>query len=160
MNSDTLSIIHSVAAIHGIDPDLLAALVMEESRGDQWDVRYEPRWKHFVTPEVFAKRLGISVETEKRLQAMSWGPAQVMGAVARQHGFTLELTRLSADPALALKYSCMHLAWLNQRCLSEADLIASYNGGWGALKKAGDRYSNQKYVDAVSARAAGLRRLN
>jgi hypothetical protein len=149
------------ASEHGLDPDLLTAICMKESRGDNWAIRFEAHWSHFHFPRAHAERLEISAATEEALQKFSFGLGQVMGAVARQHGYKGDLIRICADPELALELACRHLKWLRVRCQEEADLIASYNGGWGALRKTpGGQYPNFRYVDAVSAYLHELRRLD
>lgn len=149
------------AAEHGLDVGLLRAIVQKESRGDNWAIRYEAHWKDFHFPRVHAERLEISVATEEQLQKFSFGLMQVMGAVARQHGYKGDLQRICADPELAIELGCKHLKWLRTRCETESELIASYNGGWGALRRTpGGMFQNQGYVDGVARLLHELRRLD
>jgi hypothetical protein len=154
--------IERLAVRNGLDPDLLSAIAMQESKGDRWAARHEAHWpdSQILFPREHAERLGISSITESMLQRTSWGVWQLMGAVARQHGYEGQITQLT-QPELCLEFACRHLKWLRTRCQEEADLIASYNGGWGALKKTpGGMYPNQLYVDSVAGLLHELRKLD
>lgn len=142
----------------GIDSDLLLALVMKESSGCTWMVRLEPRWKDFVSPRDWASRLIISSETETNMQMCSWGLGQVMGAVAREHGFDRLLSALCI-PEVGLKYSALHLKKFLIKYGSEAAALSAYNQG-SPRKTPGGLYLNQRYVDDVCSRLAGYRKLN
>lgn len=74
-----------------LDPLLVQALITIESNGDQWAIRHEPHYKWLYKPQVFSAKLGITAITEKICQQTSWGLMQIMGAVAREHGFNLPM---------------------------------------------------------------------
>jgi soluble lytic murein transglycosylase-like protein len=149
--------IRETAARYRLDGDLVLAIFDHESGGDPYAARFEPAFSYFSNPAEWASRLGISRPTEETFQRTSWGLSQIMGACARERGFTGPLQRL-CEPQNAIELGCMHLDWLRVQCVSESDLIASYNGGWGALKKLPSGfYRNERYVDDVSARLREIR---
>jgi hypothetical protein len=141
-----------------LDPYVVAAILQHESAGQNFKPRFEPGFRWFWFPREFAERLGISVETEQALQQTSWGAMQIMGAVARQHGFKDDIPKL-CQPELSIQYGCAHLKWLRDRpiCHSETDLIASYNMG-SPRKTPGGLYQNSsQYVDPVCSLLRELR---
>lgn len=156
-----VDLIANKAQDHGLDADVLCAIIMKESRGDQWAMRYEPGWSNFWFPRHFADLLQISFDTEQQLQKFSYGLTQVMGAVARQHGYKDDLPKLLSNPELAIEYACLHLKWLRSKCRGEEELIIAYNGGWGALKKMNTgMFLNQTYLNSVNQFLHELRRLD
>ncbi|MEW5724773.1 MAG: transglycosylase SLT domain-containing protein, partial [Thermodesulfobacteriota bacterium] len=94
----------------GLDPDLVAAIILKESSADPYAIRYEPGWPYVQTPEKF-KPQSCSVETERRAQMMSWGLMQVMGTNIRTMGYTGWLTEY-LDPSKAIEVGCRFLAGL------------------------------------------------
>lgn len=144
---------------NGLDPYLVAAILQHESAGQSWKPHYDPGWSYPWFERNFAERLGISLETEHVLQAMSWGVMQVEGAVARQHGFQDDIPKL-CQPELSIQYGCIHLKWLKQRpfCHSEDDLISAYNQGF-PKKTDGGLYQNEPYVSDVARLLRELRAL-
>ena len=151
-------LIQQVALVEGIDPDLLTAICKHESAFEPLAIRYEPGWKYFYFPREYAEKLNISVETERALQACSFGLCQVMGAVMRERGFEGPLVQCFVDPSLALKFGAKHLKAFLQRYDTEEDAIAAYNAG-SPRKTAGGMYVNQRYVDVVSTTLRALRAL-
>jgi uncharacterized protein YihD (DUF1040 family) len=139
------------AAKHQLDVNLVRAISLHESAGgSRWRVRYEPHFRHLVRPAEFAKKHVISA-----LQKMSWGPMQIMGAVAREDGFTDHLTKLT-DPKLAYHWSCIQLSQLVKKYADETDVIAAWN--WGSVQRLeSGRYANQVYVDLVTPILKALR---
>ena len=135
--------------------NLLAAIIQQESRGNPNAVRYEPYWQWFYEIKASARRLGSSDDTERALQACSWGLCQVMGSVCREAGFQNWLSELT-DIKLNLKYGARHLKrFLAQYPAGINDAISAYNQG-SAKKDDNGRYKNQAYVDAVLANKAQL----
>lgn len=83
-------------------------------------------------------------------QRASWGLMQVMGAVARQHGFKGGYLTEMLDPATNIKYGLRHMEWLWGRFFSKYGLdgvIAAYNAG--SPRMVGNHFENQSYVDGV-----------
>jgi len=182
--------IAAAARIHGgIDPPLVEALIDQESAGnpDAWNP--EPRYRYFwnvrtAKPfravselEVAAKfppkdfpALAGDPDNEWWAQQASWGLTQVMGAVAREHGYKGGyLTRLCSDPALAIDLGCAHLAgnlaWASRlyRGLESGRgaavtraALAAYNGGRAGNSPAGP-LRNHAYADEVLARYRKIR---
>lgn len=116
-----------VAAIRfGLDPAVLGGLVAIESTGITWAYRAEPRYKWLVKA---ARRPSIiGRDTSIYMQRISYGLCQVMGAVAREHGFPGWLSKLY-DPEVGLYYGAKHLAVCIKR--AKGDLytgLRRYNG--------------------------------
>lgn len=140
------------------DPELIRALVLKESAGETFSFRHEPNYKYLWFYREFADRVGRSVTSEKFGQMCSWGPMQVMGAVAREYGFAGWFPELSIAE-LGVHYGCMHLKKLRDRFgPNEMDLISAYNQG-SPRKTPGGLYENQTYVDAVWKLLQEARRL-
>lgn len=147
-------LIEGNAKARGLEPALVAAIVMQESSGDPWATRFEPgyRWlwdcnarapfRHLTSLEVAASRPpldfssfpGVAIATEWAGQRTSWGLMQVMGAVAREHGFRGRFLSELTDPATGLKYGCTLLATLYERWHGAVPggmeaVLSAYNAG-------------------------------
>lgn len=131
-----------------LDPVLVEAVIEIESAGKPMKVRYEPNWKYLYQVDEFAKKLGITSDTEKMLQSFSWGLMQVMGSVAREIGFTEDMPAL-CNPEKNIFYGCKKLKSLCNKYPIQADAIAAYNAGIPKVMANG-RYFNQQYVDKVT----------
>jgi len=132
-----------------VDPNLIKAICLKESSWITWTVRYEPRWTYFYKHELFANSLGITPDTEKMLQSMSWGCMQIMGSVARELGYSGHLTQL-CDPELGIYYGTKKLNELFKKYQTKEEVISAYNQG--EPKRAGlpgFPFINQSYVDSV-----------
>jgi soluble lytic murein transglycosylase-like protein len=140
-------IIRDIAQDFQIDSYLVAAIIMAESSGMQFSIRYEPKWSHFYTPEVYAQMLGVSEITERLGQSHSWGYMQVMGGVAREHGFSGHFPQL-CDKKLNIYYGVKHFSDKLRKYKHVNDAIAAYNAGT-VTKTEENMYSNQLYVDKV-----------
>ncbi len=137
------------AAKHYLDPLLVKAIVLQESSGNPFVVRYEPKWKYAFECRGFAQMIGLGCteDTERMGQMSSWGLMQVMGTVARELGFRGWFSQL-CDPTIGIKFGCKKLRKLADRYSDEHDIVAAYNAG-SAIKNAGGMYINQRYVDEV-----------
>jgi len=140
--------IRQAADYHNLSPFLVAAMVMTESGGNTFSTRYEPGYK-WVTPNAteHARRLGITIETEHFMQMTSWGLCQVMGATARDLGFTGNIVEL-VNPSLGLEYGCLYLKSKLQHGVPTEAALAAYNAG-SARKNKDGTFQNQNYVDKV-----------
>lgn len=147
-------LIRSTAKNLNLDPNLALAIAGHESNFNPAAIRFEPEWKYYYAPESFAKKLGITLATERTLQAMSWSVMQVMGAVAREFGFSTYLTLLS-DPILGIFYGCKKLKKLYDGYENDAYVIAAYNAGMP--RKINGEFVNQPYVSDVLNRLSQLR---
>lgn len=147
---DFTSLIAGIAAGHGLDPQLVAAIVDVESRGNTWAARYEPGYPYLYRPKEMARAIGASLDTMLVLQRTSWGLMQVMGATAYDLGFRGWPTAL-CDPATGIEYGCRYLARQAKRYKTLSDLIASYNAGTVRTDEHGE-YLNRGYVSDVLMR--------
>lgn len=115
----------------GMPVNLVRAVVMTESSG-KWDAtRFEPGWKYW-----FKRNLGA--KGEKRGQATSWGPMQVMGAVAREMGFTGDFKKLCGSEGIV--YGCRKLKSLYNKHGTWDNAIRAYNTGRPHSTRAGEKY--------------------
>ncbi|MFZ0821749.1 MAG: transglycosylase SLT domain-containing protein [Candidatus Acidiferrales bacterium] len=80
-----IALARAAAAAHSLDPALVCAVVEQESAWNPWAIRYEPGFlARYVAPLFTAGKLST---TEAYARSFSWGLMQVMGQVAREHGF-------------------------------------------------------------------------
>lgn len=138
------------AKLYHLNPLLVASVVEVESSGDPLAIRYEPAWKYFVTPAIFALKNDITEDTERILQSCSFGLMQVMGGVARELGFIGQLPKLF-EPDVGLNLGCRKLSLLSQKYKRLEEVLASYNAGTPRLMANG-KFVNQAYVDKVLRR--------
>jgi hypothetical protein len=102
--ADLLALARTIATQRSLDPALVCAVAEQESAWDAHSIRYEPAFRtRYVAP------LGLS-PTEEIARSISWGLMQVMGQVAREHGFTGKFLSALADPAAGLDIGCIVLA--------------------------------------------------
>lgn len=141
MTTTIEQLISSAAHEFDVPRDLVHALCMAESSMNPWAMRYEPTYRWLYGS------VDAMSDTERTGQKISWGLMQIMGAVAREYGFTGWFPSL-CDPAVGLKYGVKHIARFYQRHNNWPDAIASYNAG-SPRKDAAGRYVNQSYVDTV-----------
>ena len=151
---ELLSLAHDAALAHALWPELVCAVIEQESSWDRWAVRYEPAfYKRYIEPQIArsggdtatrhlgAQRAALS-ETEARARAFSWGLMQLMGQVAREHGFSGNSLAELCDPATGLEVGCRVLA--AKLAAAEGNVVRAlllWNGG-----------GNRDYPDAVLAR--------
>ncbi len=148
-DQELVPIIKQYAAKYYLDAYLVLAIIGAESCSNPFAVRYEPNWKYFFRPDYFAGAQipSITLQTERVFQATSWGLMQVMGAVAREHGFKGMLTEL-VKPDLNLNYGCLHLLRMQGKYREREEWVSAYNAGQ-ALKLANGQFVNQHYVSKV-----------
>jgi soluble lytic murein transglycosylase-like protein len=147
--------IQAIAFELGLDENLVTAITRVESSATNWACRYEPGWRHFYQVQDFAVKLGQTFDTERMQQATSWGPMQVMGAVARELGFKQHLSML-AVPEIGVRYGCLKLQQLQKRYKTEEEVISSYNQG-SPIKDPTGKLRNHLYVAKVQAELKKLR---
>lgn len=137
----------AVATRHAIPISLLAAICAKESSFNPWAWNPEPAYRYLwdnarrapfralttaervseTPPADFTAAAGDK-DQEWWGQQASWGLAQVMGAVAREHGFKGGYFPELCDPEVGLEYACRLLAKLLARYeLPEA--LSAYNAG-------------------------------
>lgn len=125
----------------GLPVEAVKAVCMVESAWNEWAYRYEPQYKWLV-----GEQLNMTA-SERIGQQISWGLMQVMGGVAREHGFTGTFPEL-CGPFIGLKYGMLHLRKYYAKYQNWPDTLASYNAGSPRKNEPG-QYLNQGYVDRV-----------
>lgn len=146
-----LNLILEVSNSKRVDPNIIMAIVSVESNGQTCATRYEPHYRYTFKEQEFADRSYISKDTETIQQKTSWGLMQVMGGVAREHGFTDPLIAL-CRPRKGLVVGITHFVKMFDRYNNNLnDAVSAYNQG-GNYKKENGEYKNQKYVDKVIER--------
>lgn len=129
----------ATAAAHGLDPALVCAIVEQESAWNPWATRYEPAfYQRYIVPIA-----GKLTPTEAYGRAWSYGLMQVIGEVAREHGYAGYLPAL-CDPATGLEQGCVHFAGRLKAAGGDvARALQLWNGG-----------GNPAYSDQVLARVS------
>ncbi|GAC1632845.1 MAG: transglycosylase SLT domain-containing protein [Candidatus Acidiferrum sp.] len=121
-------------------PELVCAVVEQESGWKPWAMRYEPAFlAKYVAPLYTNGKISA---TEAYARSISWGLLQVMGQVAREHGVTLFFLSQLCEPEVGLSVGCEVLASKLER--EGGDVIKGllrWNGG-----------ANPSYATEVLAR--------
>lgn len=145
----TMNLRREYTGPHVLFAAVMLAIIRTESAGRPFAVRYEPRYKWLHEPARFAKLHGITTDTERALQRMSYGLTQIMGATARSEaGFSDPLPRLF-DAETNIAAGAIYFAKLIDRYSGSLDdAIAAYNAG-SVRKKPNGEYVNQVYHDRV-----------
>lgn len=142
--------IEKTAASHGLEADLVEALVLTESGGNPFAWNPEPRYRYVVHPRtgrpwtvtsddaagkfppVGFPALAGDPDNEWWGQQASWGLMQVMGALAREQGFREPYLPALCDVVTNLQIGCRHLAALLTWAKGDVDrALRAYNGGRG-----------------------------
>jgi soluble lytic murein transglycosylase-like protein len=102
--TEIVALARTIASAHGLDPALVCAVVEQESARDAHAIRYEPGFRaRYVAP------LDLP-PTEEIARSISWGMMQVMGQVAREHGFQRPFLSALCDSSAGLTFGCIVLA--------------------------------------------------
>ena len=155
--------IEQYATRYCIPQDILRAVVLVESGGDTWAMRYEPhyRWLWDVrrnkpvrtTMDLFPAPRGVSRDSEIMGQKTSWGLMQVMGAVARERGFEGRFLSELCDPDVGMRFGCLHLLGFHRRWGTWELALVSYNAG--SPRKGDDgKWVNQVYIERLRENGA------
>jgi soluble lytic murein transglycosylase-like protein len=116
-----IALARAAAAQHSLDPALICAIVEQESAWDPHAIRYEPAFRtRYVAP------LGLP-PTEEVARSISWGLMQVMGQVAREHGFEAKSLAALCDPATGLAIGCAVFAAKLRASTNDAVSVANSN---------------------------------
>lgn len=150
------------AKTFGLEPELVLAVIWQESDGDPaaWNPEQKYRWFWNVKtnapfrtvtdaensseyPPPDFPCLAGDPDQEWWAQQASWGLMQIMGAVARECGYRGKwIGTLLRDPLLNVHLGCTHLSRkLKQTGGDVRAALLRYNGG-----------GNQKYDDEVLAK--------
>ncbi len=106
-----LALARRIAAAHALDPALVCAVIEQESSWNPYAMRYEPTFfSRYVAPLYTNNKVTAS---EAWARGFSWGLMQVMGQVAREHGFAASehpfLSEL-CDPEQGITVGCRVLS--------------------------------------------------
>ncbi len=136
--NDLIALARDGAARHALDAALVCAVVDQESAWDPHAMRYEPGFRsRYVAPLHLPP-------SEEIARSISWGLMQVMGQVAREHGFTGKFLSALCEPAAGVESGCRVLA--AKLAGADGDLargLELWNGG-----------ANPNYSAQVMARMA------
>jgi soluble lytic murein transglycosylase-like protein len=153
-----------------LDVRVVAALIEQESGGNQYAYNPEPRYRYLwdvrrngpfreltltetaskFPPKDFGSLIG-DPDQEFWAQQASWGLMQIMGAVARGHGCRVPYLTELTDEAVNLEYGCMHLAQqLKWAKGNVTQALAAYNGGRAGNGK--EPFRNAEYAHKVQQR--------
>jgi soluble lytic murein transglycosylase-like protein len=156
------------APISGLPVGVVLALIEQESTGNPWAYRPEPRYRYFVnvktkrpfrdlSPDEIASKiappdfpyLAGSRNQEWWGQQASFGLTQIMGAVAREQGFDGPYLTALCDPVTNIEMCCRILASALRWSGGNVRLaLGSYNAGRGGASSAVGR----AYAEKVLAR--------
>lgn len=118
-------LVNKYSAEHNVRPDIVAAIIVQESGGNPLAFRFEPKFYErrlaFRSREGLSGHVpppppeGVTLISEKIMRATSWGLMQIMGETARSAlGFKSNHIISLVDPeiniALGVKYLAGHLA--------------------------------------------------
>lgn len=134
--------IRSYSAKYQLRPEVVAAIIWQESRGNIWASRPEPAFFQRYLKDKKRKELvghvpkGTPILSgEKRLRSISWGLMQVMGETARMMGFKKRYLPSLCLPSSNLNIGCKYLRYLLDKYsdLEENEAykkaLLRYNGG-------------------------------
>lgn len=138
-----LALIKLAAAERQLPWELVYAICQVESSLNPDAVRFEANFRWIVGDRATIEPVELSG------QSTSWGLMQIMGAVARELGFTGHFHDL-LQPTRNLHYGCLHLRRFKAKYGDWPDVISAYNQG-SPRRKGGSfgPYNNQPYVDKV-----------
>jgi soluble lytic murein transglycosylase-like protein len=141
--SELILLADAAARHYALWPELVCAVVEQESNWNPWALRYEPAfYERYVQPQL--SRGAIANETEARSRAFSWGLMQVMGQVAREQGFASPSIAALCEPATGLDIGCRVLtAKIAAAGGNVEHALLLWNGG-----------ANRDYAATVLARVA------
>jgi soluble lytic murein transglycosylase-like protein len=140
---------------YSLPASLIAAVIQEESRFDQWATRAEPRYlrskkvRRLAARFAREHRLGPTAFTELVDRSRSYGLMQVMGETAREQGFDPPFLAELYLPQNAIAHGAMLLKRLLKRYHNDTlSAISAYNQG-SARKRRGV-FANARYVYRVT----------
>jgi soluble lytic murein transglycosylase-like protein len=145
-----LELVDIASKKHALDFWTLVAQVEKESSGNPNAIRLEEAYRWFYPSG--SKPEGDELE----FQRTSWGLLQIMGATARELGYTEAATPwpsspLKSDPAAALDLGCRYLVGMLRRHGNIADALSAYNAGSPSKK------NRAAYVEPILKRAEALK---
>jgi soluble lytic murein transglycosylase-like protein len=102
--NDLIAAAREAASQHALEPALVCAVIEQESAWDPHAIRYEAG---FRTRYVAPLHLPASEEIAR---SISWGLMQVMGQVAREHGFNGKFLSALCEPGNGIELGCRVLS--------------------------------------------------
>jgi soluble lytic murein transglycosylase-like protein len=134
---ELIAMARAAASEHNLDPQLVCAVVEQESDWDPGAIRMEEEFfLHYIKPLKLAP-------SESVLRATSFGLMQIMGEVAVELGFIDSFDKL-CEPDCGLQYGCWHLKNKFREAGNDVHkALLLWNGGGDPL-----------YADQVLARMA------
>lgn len=123
-----LALARQIAEKHGLNGALIAALIEQESSWDTNAMRYEPAfYERYIVPLVESQQLS---DGEAKGRATSFGLCQVLGQVAREHGFAGPFQQMCDDPAVGIDLGCaVFAAKLKAAAGDTFTALLHFNGG-------------------------------
>jgi hypothetical protein len=116
------ALIADKAAKYSLDPEIVAAVVLQESGGNTWAHRYEPGFYRRYLERLKRKDLTGHVpseiptlNTEKVDRAISWGLMQCLGETARMMDFAEDDLTMLVVPEINIEIGCKYLRHLLDR---------------------------------------------
>jgi soluble lytic murein transglycosylase-like protein len=140
---EILELARETAVRHGLEPELVCAVIEQESSWNPYAIRYEPEFRERY---VAALRLP---PTEEIARSISWGLMQVMGQVAREHGFNGRFLAELCTAAVGVEIGCKILAAKIANAGDSKKGLLLWNGG-------ADPGYAQEVLDRVASYAAKL----
>ena len=147
MTRDALiALARHAAARWQLYPALVCAVCEQESSWNPWAIRYERGfWEKYVEP--LWLKAAIKSLTEAQARSFSWGLMQLMGQVAREHGFQGTSLAELCDPAVGLEIGCRVLS--GKLAAAEGNVTRAlllWNGGANAAYSAAVLSKAEKYT--------------
>ena len=125
--ADMINIARTTAQDEGLFPELVCAVIEQESSWNPFSIRYEPAFfEHYVKPIMDTTTISI---TEAQARAFSWGLMQTMGQTVRELGFIGNMASL-CDPPVGILWGCKVLG--HKLAMAEGNTekaLLLYNGG-------------------------------
>lgn len=133
-------LIERTAEKYDLDPELVAAVILQESSGEVSAGRYERAfYRRYLAGKGRKKLLGfvpqgVTLETERVWRSQSWGLMQIMGQTARENGFKEKWLCDLKDPWHNIEMGCKLLRkWLGSDSSNDTEAVKRallrYNGG-------------------------------
>ena len=121
---ELLTLAKLAAERHHLNAALVCAVIEQESGWNTNAIRYEPAFRmRYVAPLALPP-------TEEIARSISWGLMQVMGQVAREHGFDGKFLAQLCEPAAGLEIGCTVLAAKLSKAQGDTERgLMSWNGG-------------------------------
>lgn len=129
--------IQASARKYDLEPELIAAVIVQESGGYAWAARYEPEFfdRYVLGRQANGSRLlghvprRISLATEMKLRATSLGVMQILGQTVREMGFSGESLCELLEPGTNIDWGSKILARNLARTGDVQGALLRYNGG-------------------------------